>query len=138
MITRAGLTVLLPLLMMTTSVSAQVEITVFQTSAMAVSIGNRDNVTVHVLDATERWLDKLGDGVTATSSAQAVEQVSAIMETAEGQQILLAIKTAVAGLIDAWSYRLEKLPAIVINEQYVVYGVYSVDEALAIVKRVAP
>jgi len=32
--------------------------------------------------------------------------------------------------VRAWSHDIEKLPAILINDQYVIYGIRDVDEAL--------
>ncbi|MGL4667461.1 MAG: TIGR03757 family integrating conjugative element protein [Saezia sp.] len=51
-----------------------------------------------------------------------------------GQDFQVKMQHAVQGVVDAWALQVEKIPAIVLNRQYVVYGEHDVRLALEQIK----
>lgn len=105
------------------------DVRVFTTSFMAVDDQSNRANAIYYLDDVERALASLAKGLpTELSVAEAVTQRR--LNTAEGRSTLQQLQTAFDGLVRAWSHDIEKLPAILINDQYVIYGIRDVDEAL--------
>lgn len=128
----ARITAVLVLLVMSVSVTQAetvVDVRVFTTSFIPVADrGHRADAT-YFLDDVERALASLAKGLpTELSAAETVTRRR--LNTAEGRSTLQQLQAAFDGLVRAWSHDIEKLPAILINDQYVIYGIRDVDEAL--------
>ena len=61
----------------------------------------------------------------ATSPRQIAQQILAL----EGEGFFSELTAQVNGLVFAWRHGIDALPAIVLDDRYVFYGVYSVAEA---------
>jgi len=106
-----------------------VDVRVFTTSFIQVADRGHRADASYFLDDVERALARLAKGLpTELSAAEAATQRR--LNTAEGRSTLQQLQVAFDGLVRAWSHDIEKLPAILINDQYVIYGIRDVDEAL--------
>ncbi|WP_158896569.1 MULTISPECIES: TIGR03757 family integrating conjugative element protein [unclassified Pseudomonas] len=94
------------------------------------SVGAR----VVLLDAPERLEQKLSEGLPADP-----RQASAIMQqrmrSASAQQLGRDLAKAHQDVADAWSLGVTKLPAVVVDRRYVVYGQPDVVAAVASIER---
>ncbi len=85
----------------------------------------RSDVTVTELDAPDRIQSELF-GPLSSNPAQAEQQARAVIR--QNQQVLAA---SYAGVAHAWSLGLEKYPAVVFDDKWVVYGTTDVAAARA-------
>ncbi len=108
-----------------------VSIKIFKTTSMRVEPSNNHSSESTNLDAGENIIGLLGKDL-PYSLEKAEQEIARRMETGEGRELVKKIGTSYDGVVEAWSLGIEKLPAILINKQYVVYGVYSVDKAIQI------
>lgn len=88
-----------------------------------------DNATVVELDKPARLDKQLSDGLPRTrkSAVRVVQQRLPSFEKVYGE--------AYTGLVRAWHLGVTKLPAVVVNGQYVVYGQPNVRAAVAEINR---
>ncbi len=108
-------------------------ITVYTTSFLPVAHDGVANVTVYWLDEPEKPLGALSKGLPDTVDAAAPMVLSRI-NTPQGQRLLGELKRAYQGVVNAWLNDVEQLPAILIDDRYLLYGVYDVNKALTIFK----
>ena len=107
------------------------DVVVFSTSFQTIKPSEQVAATIYQLDVPEQVLGKLGEGLPNTlAQAQAVALDR--LASPDGQAMVERLKNGFGGVVQAWSHKIEKLPAILIDDRYVVYGVYDVDQALAI------
>ncbi|MBK0096670.1 TIGR03757 family integrating conjugative element protein [Erwinia sp. S63] len=78
-------------------------------------------VTVILLDAPDRLQAQLF-GTLPADPAQAELQARSVISSAPFQQHQQDLAAAYAGLTHAWSLGLEKYPAVVFDDRWVVYG----------------
>lgn len=110
-----------------------VEISVYTTSYLPIANSHHKDVTLYHLDAPKKPLAALSKGL-PDNYKEAVPQAVAIMNSPEGKRLLGELKRSYQGILSALSHRLTDLPAIVVDGQYIVYGVYDVNEALQLVE----
>ena len=108
-------------------------ITVYTTSFLPVAHDKVPNVTVYLLDEPEQPLKALSEGLPATYD-EATPVVLARINSPRGQRLMGDLKRAYQGVVNAWMNNVAHLPAILIDDRYVLYGVYDVSEALAILE----
>lgn len=106
-------------------------ITVYTTSFLPVAHSDAANVTLYFLDEPEQPLSALSEDLPANYDA-ATPLVLARMNSPRGKQLLGDLKRAYQGVVNAWMNDVAHLPAILIDDRYVLYGIYDVNEALAI------
>lgn len=94
------------------------------------SVGAR----VVLLDAPERLEQKLSEGLPA-DPRQAAAIMQQRMRSASAQQLGRELARAHQDVADAWSLGVAKLPAVVMDRQYVVYGQPDVAAAVARIER---
>lgn len=94
------------------------------------SVGAR----VVLLDAPERLEQQLSEGLPA-DPRQAVAIMQQRMRSASAQQLERELARAHQDVADAWSLGVAKLPAVVVDRQYVVYGQPDVAAAVASIER---
>lgn len=89
---------------------------------------------VVLLDAPERLEQKLSEGLPA-DPRQAVAIMQQRMRSASAQQLGRDLAKAHQDVADAWSLGVAKLPAVVVDRQYVVYGQPDVAAAVVSIER---
>ncbi len=94
------------------------------------SVGAR----VVLLDAPERLEQKLSEGLPA-DPRQAAAIMQQRMRSASAQQLGRDLAKAHQDVADAWSLGVNKLPAVVVDRRYVVYGQPDVAAAVASIER---
>ncbi|MDT3722880.1 TIGR03757 family integrating conjugative element protein [Pseudomonas oryzihabitans] len=95
---------------------------------------NSAGARVVLLDAPERLEQKLSEGLPA-DPRQAVAIMQQRMRSASAQQLGRDLAKAHQDVADAWSLGVAKLPAVVVDRQYVVYGQPDVAAAVASIER---
>ncbi|MGF7244585.1 integrating conjugative element protein (TIGR03757 family) [Pseudomonas oryzihabitans] len=95
---------------------------------------NSSGARVVLLDAPERLEQQLSEGLPA-DPRQAVAIMQQRMRSASGQQLGRDLAKAKHDVADAWSLGVAKLPAVVVDRRYVVYGQPDVAAAVARIER---
>jgi len=104
------------------------EVVAFTLSSMPLrSTGG--TATVHVLDARDGHAEAFGAGL-PDDPERALAEVKRRMATAAGRAALARLASAAAGNALAGRLGIEKLPAVVVDGRYVVYGVRDVARAV--------
>ncbi|MBX8588596.1 TIGR03757 family integrating conjugative element protein [Pseudomonas cichorii] len=88
----------------------------------------RSDVRVIILDDTQRLQDKLSEGLPA-DPRQAVAIVKQRMQSKDGQRLQKDLAAAQQGLTDSWSLGIARIPAVIVDRQYVIYGETDVSKA---------
>ena len=70
-----------------------------------------------------------------SSEVQARQRAMAIIQSPKGQAAIDRMRNSAEAIAVAWQHGIQKLPAVLVDERYVVYGVYDVESALAWVAR---
>ncbi|MDO7927755.1 TIGR03757 family integrating conjugative element protein [Pseudomonas sp. KFB-139] len=91
-------------------------------------IQTRPGARVILLDDTQRLQEKLSDGLPADPQ-QAMAIVKQRMQSKDGQRLQKELVDAQQGVADSWSLGITKLPAVVVDRKYVIYGEPDVDAA---------
>ncbi|MGX9249960.1 TIGR03757 family integrating conjugative element protein [Pantoea ananatis] len=86
------------------------------------------DVTVTELDAPDRLQSELFGSLSA-NPAQAEQQARAVIASPTFRQNQQALAASYAGVAHAWSLGLEKYPAVVFDDKWVVYGTTDVAAA---------
>lgn len=105
------------------------DVAVFMLSTIPV---RADGPAVYELDRRDRLAAELGEGLPADPERARAEMRRRI-ESSEGRQLLFALAEAADGNALAARLGIEKLPAVVVDGRYAVYGVRDVRRALEIV-----
>ncbi len=85
-----------------------------------------------LLDDSETLEAKLSEGL-PTNAQQALSVIQQRLRTPDAQRLQRDLAVVQQGLVDAWSLGVTKLPAVVVDRQFVVYGETDV---LAAVQRI--
>lgn len=91
-------------------------------------------VRVILLDEQQRLEEQLSRSLPA-DPRQATAAAQRFMATAEGARLQADLVKAQQGVADAWSTGVEKLPAVVVDRRYVVYGEPDVATAIGLIDR---
>lgn len=86
------------------------------------------NISVYYLDVPEKLTSETFSSLPADSKS-AEQQARKIMSSSEWQQQDAALRESFKGVIKAWSLGIEKVPAIVMEGRFVVYGTTNVEVA---------
>lgn len=106
-------------LLVTISFSIQANIVVFTTHQYPVQM--LDNIQVFYIDDDERYNDELF-GRLSSDPVLAEKQAKAILNSLNWQEYEQQIIEHSRGMFKAWELKLQKIPAIVFEDKYVVYG----------------
>jgi integrating conjugative element protein (TIGR03757 family) len=87
-----------------------------------------------VLDEQQRLEDHLTSKL-PPDPTQAAATIQAYLASPEGTRLQLELTQAQQGTTDAWSLGVEKIPAVVVDRRYVVYGEADADKAIALIDR---
>lgn len=109
-------------------------VTVFTTSFLVIEASTESVVvTQYFLDEPDVVMHELNRHLYGETDLDAAMLTATnLINTSGGQALIQRLESSFDGVVQAWSYKIEYLPAILINEQYLVYGVYSVDSALSL------
>lgn len=91
-------------------------------------------VRVILLDEQQRLEEQLSRSLPA-DPRQAATAVQRFMASPDGKRLQDDLAKAQQGAADAWSAGVEKLPAVVVDRTYVVYGEPDVATALGLIDR---
>lgn len=89
---------------------------------------------VFYLDAADAVLKKLTFANPGTE-ARARERASTVLQTPEGEAAIAVIQHVGEGISLAWQHGIRKLPAVMVGGNQVVYGVFDVGQALALIQQ---
>jgi integrating conjugative element protein (TIGR03757 family) len=110
------------------------EYTVFTATFLPAIQLNGVKATVYIIDQPALILNRLA--YFQTSGRVAAEDAArAMLNSASGKALLGELEASFNGVVAAWSHSIERLPAILVDDQYVLYGVFDLDEASAVVRR---
>ena len=113
------------------------DVSVFTTRFLPVSDSNDRANAIYYLDDVDRALGEFAKGL-PTNIAAAEVAARQRLNTVSGQASLQLVQAAFEGLVRAWSHDVAQLPAILINDQYLVYGVRDVEAALRVFEERVP
>ena len=82
-----------------------------------------------VLDAVDSALKKLSFA-NPGNEAQAKQRALALIQSRDGQAMTARLRLSAEAIAVAWQHGIAQLPAVLVDERYVVYGVYDVESAL--------
>lgn len=68
------------------------------------------------------------------NAAAARDKAMAIIQSPQGRAAIARMRDSAEATTVAWQYGIEKLPAVLVDERFVVYGVYDVVSALGSVR----
>ena len=105
------------------------DVAVFTLSTIPV---RADGTAVYDLDRRDRLVAELGESLPADPERARAEMRRRI-ESSEGRQLLFGLAEAADGNALAARLGIEKLPAVVVDGRYAVYGVRDVRRALELV-----
>ncbi len=110
------------------SVGARAGTVIYTDSSHAVTVNPGPGVTVVELDAPDRAQATIFGELSADPTL-AEQRARAMIASPDFRQRQLQLADAYAGVTRAWSVGLEKYPAVVFDDQFVVYGTTDVNEA---------
>nr|WP_232914604.1 TIGR03757 family integrating conjugative element protein [Pseudomonas carnis] len=114
------------------SAAAHAETWVITDQAHPVSAST--GVRIIRLDDQQR-LEELLSRQLPADPRQAEASIQRFLSSPAGKRLQSDLAQAQQGVTDAWSLRVEKLPAVVIDRRYVVYGEPDVAKAVALIDR---
>ncbi|WP_144241855.1 TIGR03757 family integrating conjugative element protein [Pseudomonas chlororaphis] len=123
---------LVPIALLSISAFAHGEIWVITDQAHPVT--KPAGVRLIFLDEQQRLEEQLTRNLT-TDPRQAAASIQRYLASPEGKRLQNDLVTAQQGVTDAWSVGVEKIPAVVIDRRYVVYGEPDVSKAVGIIDR---
>jgi len=88
------------------------------------------NTRVIALDAPDAILHEVSAGLPADS-----QQASLIAKERLNDSVHRKLHDALQGVVDAWALGVQKIPAVVVDQKYVVYGEADVSKALGIIRQ---
>jgi integrating conjugative element protein (TIGR03757 family) len=124
---------LLAIVLLSACACAQGETWVFTDDAHPVT--NTSEHRVIVLDHQQRLEDHLTSRLPSDQTLAAAT-IQAYLASPEGIRFQHELTQAQQGTTDAWSLGVEKIPAVVVDRRYVVYGEADVAKATALIDKV--
>lgn len=109
------------------------DVVVFTTSAFPIQDPNQRASQVYALDATVGSLAALGEGL-PKDPQRAQAEVMRRLNDEHWRDRFAAVQHALEGVSEAWMHNIQRLPAVLVNDRYLIYGVTDVDRALALVE----
>ncbi len=108
------------------------QVKVFTDSTIPVS--NTGNAEIFLLDQPRLLEQQLSAGLPGNID-QAEQVALARLQTTDGQQLMQQLIDAHRGVVMAWQLKITKLPAVVVDDRYVVYGQTDIGQAVAAINR---
>ncbi|MBU4634044.1 TIGR03757 family integrating conjugative element protein [Pseudomonas chlororaphis] len=123
---------LVPIVLLSISAFAQGETWVITDQAHPVT--KPAGVRLILLDEQQRLEEQLTRNI-PTDPRQAAASIHGYLSSPEGKRFQNELVQAQQGITDAWSIGVEKIPAVVIDRRYVVYGEADVSKAAGMIDR---
>jgi len=123
---------ILPLALLCTTAVAQGETWVITDQAHPVT--NAAGVRIILLDEQQRLEEQLNKKL-PPDPTQAAASVQAYLSSPDGKRFQRELAQAQQAATDAWSLGVKKIPAVVVDRRYVVYGAADVNTAVGIIDR---
>ncbi|RMT61578.1 hypothetical protein ALP43_200240 [Pseudomonas azotoformans] len=120
------------LFLLLTPLVAQAETWVITDQGHPVSVPS--DTRIILLDEQQRLEENLSHELPA-DPRQAEAAIQRYLVSPAGKQLQNELAQAQQGVTDAWSLRVEKVPAVVVDRRYVVYGEPDVAKAVASIER---
>ncbi|AAY96291.1 TIGR03757 family integrating conjugative element protein [Pseudomonas protegens] len=114
--------------------NAHAEAWVVTDSAHPLIIPPGVEIRVILLDDQERLENQLSRNL-PPSPQQAAIAAQRMVKSPEGVRLMEELAKVQQGLTDVWSAGVEKIPAVVVDRKYVVYGQPDVANALKVIER---
>lgn len=114
-------------LLLCTPLIAAPEVTIYTTYDLP-AVFSREPATRIYLDEPQRMMQTLS-ATRGISNRLSTGQVMRVISQKHGQHYFREVGRANAGLVQAWGHGITDLPAIVIDDHYVIYGIYDVRRA---------
>lgn len=109
------------------------DVVVFTTSAYSITDPQQRVTTVYELDATLHSLSALGKGL-PRDPRLAYAEVLRRLNDDHWRGRFVAVQHALEGVSEAWMHNITRLPAVLVNDRYLIYGVTDIDHALSYVE----
>lgn len=122
----------LPLAVILFSTLAQGETWIITDQAHPVSAAAGTRVIL--LDEQQRLEEQLSHRL-SSDPREAAASVQRYLASPQGKELQDNLANAQQGLVDAWSLGIQKVPAVVVDRRYVVYGEPDVSTALRLIDR---
>jgi integrating conjugative element protein (TIGR03757 family) len=129
-----GLSLQLPLLVALLCAGACVQGETWVVTDRAHPVTNTAEYRVIVLDEQQRLEAHLTSRLPSDPTRAAVT-IQAYLASPEGARFQHELTQAQQGITDAWSLGVEKIPAVVVDRRYVVYGEPDVAKASALIDK---
>lgn len=129
-----GLSLQLPMLVALLCAGACVQGETWVVTNRAHPVTNTTEHRVIVLDEQQR-LEAYLTSRLPSDPTQVAATIQAYLASPEGTRIQHELTKAQQGITDAWSLGVEKIPAVVVDRRYVVYGEPDVGKAIALIDR---
>lgn len=122
----------LPLAILLTPIVAQAETWAITDQAHPVSAPSGTRIIL--VDDQQRLEERLSHQLPA-DPRQAATTIQSFLATPAGKRLQSDLAQAQQGVTDAWSVGVEKIPAVVVDRRYVVYGEPDVAKAVELINR---
>ncbi|MFV1849163.1 MAG: TIGR03757 family integrating conjugative element protein [Thalassospira sp.] len=106
------------------------DVVVFTTSAFPIQDPSQRASQVYELDATVGSLAALGENL-PKDPQRAHAEVMRRLNDETWRDRFTAVQHALEGVSEAWMHNIQRLPAVLVNDRYLIYGVTDIDRALA-------
>lgn len=116
------------------SICAQAQGETWVITDQAHPVTNTSGIRVILLDEQQRLEEQL-TGRLPSDLSKAAASIQAYLSSPEGLHFQRELTQAQQGVVDAWNIGVEKIPAVVIDRRYVVYGESDVHNAVAMIER---
>ena len=114
---------------------AQDRIDIYTASFLPVTVTDIGaDVSVVLLDSDKSSLGFFNEQLPSNEKA-AIEEFFRLMDTPAGKDAINDLKSNTFSKFEAFSIGIKKIPAIVFDDTYVVYGVFNLSEAVAIYRK---
>lgn len=90
---------------------------------------NASGIPVIFLDRHEAIEERFSEAL-SDDPQEVLKEASLLIDSPEWQMLQHQLSTAYSGLVVAWRLGIAKVPAVVVDEQYVVYGQSDVQAAI--------
>ncbi|MEQ9590926.1 MAG: TIGR03757 family integrating conjugative element protein [Parvibaculaceae bacterium] len=109
------------------------DVVVFTTSAYPIHDPEQRATAIYALDATVQSLSALGEALPRDPELAQAEVMRRLNDE-QWRGRFSAVQHALEGVSEAWMHNITRLPAVLVNDRYVIYGVTDVERALHFVE----
>ena len=104
-------------------------VTLYTTTFLPPIAFDGESPDVFFLDLPDQMIQGLSRHTPKHTAGMKPKNVMKKILAVEGETFFAQLNEQINGLVSAWMHGIESLPAIVLDDHYVFYGIYSVSEA---------